>query len=281
MSESIPFTKASGAGNDFVLVNNMSGNLRTDFPALARASCDRHFGVGGDGLLVIQKSALADFMMLYFNADGSSGGMCGNGGRCIARFALMEGIAGKTQRFEALGHVYDAEVGETSVRLRMKDPSGFSSGLAFTIGRKTLRGAFLDTGAPHVVVFEEDLEGIDVAGLGRAIRNEPRFMPGGANVNFARVRDGSTVEIRTYERGVESETLACGTGSIASALVSADIQRLTSPVTVSVRSGEQLHVHFVRSTQGWSDVFLEGSAHILFQGTMLYHPGKSIIRLIP
>jgi diaminopimelate epimerase len=281
MNIPILFTKASGAGNDFVLVNNITGGLRVDFARLAPAACDRHFGVGGDGLLVLERSTRADFSMLYFNADGSSGGMCGNGGRCIARFALMEGIAGKKQRFEALDHIYDAEVGERAVRLHMKDPVDFRPGLSFTVEGKIMKGAFIDTGAPHAVIFEEALESLDVMKLGSAIRHDPLFSPSGTNVNFVRVVDGSTVELCTYERGVESETLACGTGSVASALVCSDLSALSSPVTVAVRSGERLLVHFKRSANTWTDVFLEGSAHILFKGTMFYNEDESIIRLLP
>ncbi|HMK39092.1 MAG TPA: diaminopimelate epimerase [Bacteroidota bacterium] len=280
MSLSIDFTKASGAGNDFLLINNMRGDLKVDFARLARTACDRHFGVGGDGLLVLQRSTRADFTMLYYNADGSSGGMCGNGGRCIARFALMEGIAGRNQRFEALDHIYDAEIGESTVRLHMKDPAGLRRGLSLSAGGRQMQGTFIDTGAPHTVIFGEALESLDVANLGSAIRRDPQFSPGGTNVNFARMGIGSTIEIRTYERGVESETLACGTGAVASAIIGSDLHSLGSPVTVAVRSGENVLVHFRGGAAGWTDVHLEGSAHILFQGKILYHEGESVIRLI-
>jgi diaminopimelate epimerase len=281
MTIPIRFTKASGAGNDFILVNNVAGEVRADYPRLARAACNRHFGVGGDGLLVLERSARADFAMLYYNADGSYGGMCGNGGRCVARFALLEGIAGSRQRFEALDHVYEAEVGENSVRLHMKDPVDFRTGLVFAASGDGKHGSFIDTGSPHVVIFEPDPANVDVMKFGRAIRNDPMFLPGGTNVNFVRTGNGSTIEIRTYERGVESETLACGTGSVASALVSSEIHGLTSPVTVSVRSGESLRVHFRKKENSWTEVFLEGSAHMLFNGTILYDQDQSTIRLFP
>jgi diaminopimelate epimerase len=281
MNVPISFTKASGAGNDFVLVNNFAGDPGINLERFAAAVCDRHFGVGGDGLLVLEKSLRADFTMRYYNADGSTGGMCGNGGRCIARFALMEGIAGKNQRFEALDHIYDAEVGERSVRLHMKDSVDLRPGLVFSPGEKLMKGAFIDTGAPHAVVFEDDLESLDVMKFGSAIRRDPRFSPAGTNVDFVRISAGSTVELRTYERGVESETLACGTGSVAAALVASDLYALTSPVIVSVRSGERLLVHFRKRGDTWTDVFLEGSAHMLYKGRLLYIEDQSIIRLIP
>jgi diaminopimelate epimerase len=281
MNVPISFTKSSGAGNDFVLVNTITRDPGINFERFAVAVCDRHFGVGGDGLLVLGKSTRADFTMLYYNADGSSGGMCGNGGRCIARFAFMEGVAGKNQRFEALDHIYEAVVGEKSVRLHMKDPVDLRKGLIFSPGGEQMKGAFIDTGAPHAVIFEDDLEHLDVMKFGSAIRRDPRFGPVGTNVNFVRIGDGSTVELRTFERGVESETLACGTGSVAAALVSSDLHALSSPVTVAVRSGERLYVHFRKTGESWTDIFLEGSAHMLFNGKLLYHEEQSIIRLIP
>ena len=282
MTLRIEFTKASGAGNDFVLLNAMAGPVGDDYPALARALCDRHFGVGGDGLLVVEPSTRADFLMRYYNADGSYGGMCGNGGRCIARFAFMEGIAGRHQRFEALGHVYEADVAENgTVRLRMKDPAGLRTGLRLTSGGRTAEGTFIDTGAPHLVVFVSDLEELDVARTGKELREDPLFAPDGTNVNFVTRTGGSTVRIRTYERGVEAETLACGTGSVASALIASREERIASPVRVSVRSGEELVVHFSGESGAWHDIALEGSAHILFQGTMFYDPSLSTFRQSP
>jgi diaminopimelate epimerase len=257
MNVPITFTKASGAGNDFVLVNNITGDPGINFERFAVAVCDRHFGVGADGLIILGKSSRADFTMLYYNADGSSGGMCGNGGRCIARFALKEGVAGKNPRFEALDHIYDAEVGESSVRLHMKDPADLRRGLVFSPGEKQMKGAFIDTGAPHAVIFEDNLADLDVTKFGSAIRHDPRFGSPGTNVNF------------------------CGTGSVASALISSDMYALTSPVTVAVRSGESLFVHFRKTGATWTDVFLEGSAHMLFEGRLLYDDDQSIIRRAP
>ncbi|HUI08790.1 MAG TPA: diaminopimelate epimerase [Bacteroidota bacterium] len=283
MTVRLEFTKATGAGNDFVLLNAMGGMPGADLPQLARALCDRHFGVGADGLLVLAPSKRSDFLMLYYNADGSSGGMCGNGGRCVARFALLEGIAGPRQRFEALGFVYRAEVAPAgSVRLSMKDPAGLRTGLRLSRGTgEPVDGTFIDTGAPHLVVFEDDLERLDVARLGRALRLDPSFAPEGTNVNFVSPEGGSTIRIRTYERGVEAETLACGTGSVASALVASWLRNMESPVRVTVRSGEELTVHFAREGDSWHDIALEGSAHMLFRGTAFYDPVSSRIRRSP
>jgi len=283
MTVTIPFTKASGAGNDFVLLNAMGGPPVADYPRLARAVCDRHFGIGGDGLLVLAPGRNADFLMLYYNADGSTGGMCGNGGRCIARFAYMEGVAGRHQKFEALGYTYEADVGESgAVRLKMKDPSGLRTDLRLDGGKgEPLEGTFIDTGAPHLVIFVEDLDHMDVGGVGKALRYHQAFAPGGTNVNFVSDLSGSTIRIRTYERGVESETLACGTGSVASALIAARRNELKSPVRVNVQSGEVLLVHFTAGGDSWHDIALEGSAHILFHGTMFYDADSSILRWMP
>jgi len=276
----ITFTKASGAGNDFVILNNIRGDIAVDYPAFARVACDRHFGIGGDGLLVVEKSTIADFAMRYFNADGSWGGMCGNGGRCIARYAHVGGIAGARQRFEALGHIYEAEVGSATVRLHMKDPVAYRDVIPLDVSGSSLLVSFVDTGAPHaVVVGEAVLESIDVTALGRALREHPHFRPDGTNVNFIRKRGDSSVQLRTYERGVEAETLACGTGSVASALVASDRCGLKSPVRVLVKSGEELIVHF-RGTKGdWSDVSLEGSAHLLFSGNLVFQTDPPSLQL--
>jgi diaminopimelate epimerase len=270
MKREISFTKASGAGNDFVLINNMRGELRVDFSAMARAVCDRHFGIGGDGLLVAEPATRADFRMLYFNADGSFGGMCGNGGRCLARFARDQGFAGSHQRFEALGHVYDAVVQETSVRLHMKDPGGYQAHLALGLAEFPVDSFFVNTGSPHVVLPVSDIEHADVLGIGRTVREHHLFSPEGTNTNFMKRAGAGTVELRTYERGVEDETLACGTGSVAAALVASTLYGLGSPIHVTVRSGETLTVHFAGSTGAWSDVYLEGSARMLFSGVFSY-----------
>ena len=278
MTVPIAFTKASGAGNDFVVVNNFAGGLHVDYVALARAVCDRHFGVGGDGLLVVEKSSRADYTMQYYNADGSWGGMCGNGGRCIARFAQAAGIAGPRQRFEALGHVYEAEVRPASVTLRMKDPGSYRTGLKIAADGTTHDASFLDTGAPHVVILAKDLGQADVQSTGRAIRQHAEFFPDGTNVNFFLRTGSSAIELRTYERGVEAETLACGTGTVAAALVASALFGIASPLTVRVRSGEDLTVHFGGTPGSWTDVRLEGSADLIFSGTLSFQTDPPTIR---
>lgn len=277
MQDAITFIKASGAGNDFVVLDNMDGHLAMDKGPLARALCDRHQGIGADGLLLLEQSRIADFRMLYFNADGSTGGMCGNGGRCVARVAHLSGIVGRQCRFEALDFVYAADIGDTSIRLSMKDPKGIRSPIAARAGGQEFSCHPIDTGAPHAVVFVDDIENLDVVSVGRSLRYAPAFQTEGTNVNFARLAGGNAIELRTYERGVENETLACGTGSVAAAVVAALLHDLQFPIDVRVRSGATLHIHARRSGMSVTDVVLEGPAEIRFQGTVLYDSAREAV----
>ena len=268
MIRQISFVKASGAGNDFVIIDNHEGRLQCDFSKLSRALCAPHIGIGADGLLVLDPALGSDFRMQYYNADGSSGGMCGNGGRCIAQYAHLSGLTGVEMRFEALGHVYEASILGSKVRLRMKDPAGYRPAMKLTTDTEALTASFIDTGAPHAVIFVEDTGQIDVSRLGREVRHHRSFAPGGTNVNFVKATNRTSIELRTYERGVEAETLACGTGSIAAALVSALERGIDLPVRVRVRSGEDLFVDARKSEGSYTDITLEGGADILFTGVV-------------
>lgn len=267
----IQFEKMSGAGNDFVVADNRSGEIR-DGAELARRICDRHWGVGADGLLLVETSRVAAFRMMYFNADGSYGGMCGNGGRCIADYAVRKGIAPSTHEFDALDHLYKAQVLSGSVRLSMKDPSGLRADIVLPVSGKKLRATFIDTGSPHVVLLAREvsrkgLDAIDVAGLGRAIRLHRRFRPDGTNVNFIEVSSHKSLRMRTYERGVEAETLACGTGSIAAGIVAHLQFGIEKPVRVIPRSDRELLVDFAVGSNGKIvNVTLEGPAETVFEG---------------
>jgi diaminopimelate epimerase len=274
----ISFTKLTGAGNDFVAIDNMGRGLTVDKNRLSRALCDRHFGVGADGILVLEPSADADFAMLYYNADGSFGGMCGNGGRCSAVFAHANGIAGTTMRFEALGHIYRAEILDNGVRLWMKDPVVPHKSISVdSCGRPWVCHP-VDTGSPHVVVFTNDLAGIPVAEVGRALREHASFAPAGTNVNFVQALGSGDIAMRTYERGVESETLACGTGSVASSIIACLEHGMKPPVRVHAFSGDTLIVNFRIDGGKISDVVLEGPALSLFSGKTLYDDASGRIR---
>ncbi len=280
MLHTITFVKASGAGNDFVLIDNMDGSLQVEPARLAVALCSRPFGVGADGLLVLERSTRADFFMRYYNADGSYGGMCGNGGRCAARYAFLKGHAGQQMRFEALDHVYRAEVDGARVKLWMKDPSNWSEGMSIEALGRRIQYDFVDTGSPHAVIREDALEDLDVAALGRAIRTHGSFAPDGTNVDFIRIRDHST-DMRTYERGVEAETVACGTGAVASALIAAHRAQMPSPVHIKVRSGEELLVHYTKVGNEFRNLILEGSAHMIFTGRLSYDAQRNTVALPP
>ena len=267
----LEFQKMSGAGNDFIVADNRDGGIG-DGSALARRICDRHWGVGADGLLLLEKSTVASYKMMYYNADGSYGGMCGNGGRCIASYAVAKGVAGSDHKFEALDHIYHAEVAENGVRLAMKDPSALRLGIMLPVAGKRIEGSFVDTGAPHMVVFakgvtRKGLEAVDVLALGRAIRTHRRFRPAGTNVNFIEIGSDKFVRMRTYERGVETETLACGTGSIAAAIVASKIAGIRTPITVVARSKSRLMVDFEVKEEGRiTNITLTGPTERVFEG---------------
>lgn len=265
------FTKMSGAGNDFVVIDNRTRQIRNG-PKTARILCDRRWGVGADGLLLLEKSRKADYRMMYFNADGSFGGMCGNGGRCVAQYAVLKGIARPRHRFEALKHIYAAFVKGSVVELTMKNPVRLSLNKWINLGGKTVRVSSVDTGSPHVVVSCDglgrggSLKSIDVVALGSGIRHHPSFRPLGTNANFIERLKGNSIQIRTYERGVEAETMACGTGSIASAIVASRLWRLESPIEVIPASGKKLRVDFSDDGKRISNVRLTGPAVVCFSG---------------
>jgi diaminopimelate epimerase len=266
----IAFQKFEGAGNDFVIIDNRTGVLRNR-GRLARALCDRHRSIGGDGLLLVERTDRAAYRMMYYNADGSDGGMCGNGGRCVAMYAYLNGIAGRSHQFEALRHIYTASVISSSrVRLWMKDPVGYRGPIRLSGKVHSFIADFIDTGSPHAVieVRKGRLKALDLASLGPWIRHHRAFRPFGVNVNFIERTGSNILKMRTYERGVEAETLACGTGSVACSIVSSLRQGMRSPVTVVAASGDRLRVSFNRTASGFRDVVLEGPAVRTFSGTV-------------
>lgn len=210
--------------------------------------------------------------MQYYNADGSYGGMCGNGGRCAAMFAYRAGYAPSSMRFEALDFTYKAEIIGEEVELFMKDPTALRAepGLQSMVPGAVGAPVFLSTGSPHLVIRVNDAEAIDVFRLGKMLRSHTRFAPEGTNVNFFQKDGPSSLTLRTYERGVEAETLACGTGSVASAVAAVAVYGCVAPVSVRVRSGEQVVVGFQKEGEMFTKISLKGSAHIIFSGKVLY-----------
>src|SRR5881392_2594068 len=213
------FTKMNGAGNDFVMIDNRAGNVRLEPEQIVRI-CDRHRGVGADGILLLEKGSNgADFKMRYYNRDGGEAEMCGNGARCFARFVERETGAGERISFETPAGVIRAQLQGDFVRLTMSEPRDERFDLNISAGDHEWRAHFIKSGVPHVVVPVPDIEKVNVQADGAMIRRHPMFAPAGANANFLEKRGARAIAIRTYERGVESETLACGTGVVASALV--------------------------------------------------------------
>lgn len=252
----LPFEKFHGTGNDFILMDNTSGKISLTDKQIALL-CHRRFGIGADGLILIQKKEEADFEMIYFNADGRKGSMCGNGGRCAVLFAQKLGLCSNDVRFLAADGIHEATVTPNGVKLSMSDVSGVTkSGEAFV----------LNTGSPHYVTFVDDVDSIDVVSHGRAIRNSPEYKGEGINVNFAALKNGY-LQMRTYERGVEDETLSCGTGTVAVAVAASlrsKPQAEGLEEWVIAAPGGKLSVSFYRRNQDFSRVFLHGPATFVF-----------------
>jgi len=252
----VGFNKYQGAGNDFIIIDNRNSIFNPDNPALIKKLCDRRFGIGADGLILINNKTGFDFEMVYFNADGYIGSMCGNGGRCTADFALKSGIAEKKLRFIAADGIHYAELEGELIRLKMNDVNEI---------RSVAGNYFINTGSPHYVIFMKELDNFDVFNEGRKIRQSKDFQPGGTNVNFVE-SESNGIFVRTFERGVEDETLSCGTGVTASAIASVlSGHFVSSPVNVRTRGGN-LKVEFdVNGTQ-ISDIWLCGPATFVFEG---------------
>ncbi|MDD5347386.1 MAG: diaminopimelate epimerase [Candidatus Omnitrophica bacterium] len=270
MNKLIKFAKLVGAGNDFVLIDNRVSGVRAQkkFAALAKRICDRTFGVGADGLLVLDRSARADVKMRIFNSDGSEAEMCGNGVRCLAYYAAGSARSGRRSlAIETTAGVVQAEISGRTVKAKLPPPAHLKLDIPLTVAGRRLKVNFINTGVPHAVIFVEGLQNIDVSGLGRQIRFHPAFAPAGTNVDFVEPVSREMIGIRTYERGVEAETLACGTGSTAAALVtSIKLGRKAGIVGVQTQSGEVLKIYFTRADGGFKDVRLEGNVALVYKG---------------
>ena len=262
------FTKMNGAGNDFILFDNRTGSIALDRKQIAQL-CDRHRGIGADGILLLQKPTnRADFRMRYFNADGGEAEMCGNGARCFARFANRVGGHNGTISFETLAGVISAELKGDLVTLRMTEPTDLRLDVDLAMAAENKTVHFINSGVPHVVIAVAKIDDADVRRDGAAIRHHKMFSPNGTNVNFIEKRGPNRIAIRTYERGVEDETLACGTGIVASALIFAASEKSSSPITVLARGGDELQVGFEKVEGNFHKVTLTGPAEFVFEGTI-------------
>lgn len=265
----IEFFKASGSGNDFIIIDNRDKvvdekNLKTFIEKI----CRRKMSVGADGLILVEHSDSVDFKWQFFNSDGSRPEMCGNGARCVARFAYLNKIAGSKMSFETIAGIVSAEVKNDRVKIKMMDPADLKIDYTLELKNGPLSLSSVNTGVPHVVVVTDSLDDVEVVKLGSEIRFHERYAPSGTNANFICLQKDGTVAIRTYERGVEDETLACGTGAVAAAIVTAFKFEAKSPVKVITKSGGSLYIYYKEINGKYSDIYLEGDARIIYKGEL-------------
>ncbi len=280
MRRMIPFYKMTGSGNDFILIDNRENLISGDnYVKLVKSACRRKYSAGADGLILIEKDTEVDFSWRFFNADGSEAEMCGNGGRCAARFAVLKGITRDPEKvlpagtvaFRTLAGIIRAEVKDRRVKLEMTPPEEIKLNFELNLNGTKVRCSFVNTGVPHTVLMlssEEELKNYNVFEVGRQIRYHEKFAPAGTNVNFVVPTGNHSMMIRTYERGVEDETLACGTGSIAGAIIGACLGTVESPVDMVTRSGESLTIYFEKNDSNFRNVYLEGEALVVYEGNL-------------
>jgi diaminopimelate epimerase len=252
----IPFNKYQGTGNDFIIIDNRKSTFNPADAKLIKRLCSRRFGIGADGLILISSHKDYDFEMKYFNSDGNESSMCGNGGRCAADLANRSGIAGNKQVFLTIDGRHEALISDKLIRLQMNDVNGFS---------RLNEGYFMNTGSPHYVKFISNLENFDVRSEGKKLRWSDEFAPGGTNVNFVEVFDYG-IFVRTFERGVEDETLSCGTGVTASAIASVLAGHFDINIINVTTRGGNLSVEFKVSNNKITDIWLCGPATFVFKG---------------
>jgi diaminopimelate epimerase len=256
----IKFSKYHGNGNDFIIIDNRNNLFPKTEYSFIRRLCDRNFGIGADGLMLLEKQAGYDFRMIYYNSDGHEGSMCGNGGRCLVKFAKTIGVIADSAIFAGIDGIYKASIDNSGViRLKMQDVN--------KPGRDG-EAWIIDTGSPHYIIFTDDIEAVNVIENGRKIRYGEQYKQKGINVNFVE-RAGESIRIRTYERGVENETLSCGTGSVAAALAFAiGNGSREGSVTVETRGGPLKVSYKRRNKLSFSDIWLTGPATHVFDGTI-------------
>jgi len=264
------FTKMTGTGNDFIVMDARETSLGVDLSILARKVCTRRVSIGADGILAIEESGVADFILRIFNPDGSEAEMCGNGARCAALFAYHNGIASTPMQFETLAGLVEARIqGEDLVSIKMTQPKDIETGIELDVLDKRFMVHSINSGVPHAVVFIDDVENVQVDEIGRAIRMHQRFMPEGTNVDFVQVLKPGVIRVRTYERGVEKETLACGTGAVASAIISHWLKQCSDPVVTVEMAGGRLYVDFLETGGLYRDVWLKGKVERVYEGVYL------------
>ena len=269
----IEFAKAQASGNDFVIVDNRENRLGkklSDFGEFAKFVCRRRYSVGADGLLVLEDSKKAGFKMRIFNPDGSEVTMCGNGIRASAAYAHQKKWCGPSMKIETGAGMLEVAVKEDTIRLKMTPPKKVKLDQNIGLGKTIVNVHSIDTGVPHAVHFVESIKDYPVKDVGAKVRYHKIFEPEGTNTDFVKAVDRATITVRTYERGVEDETLACGTGVVASAIISHLVNGTIEPVSAVTKSGEILKVYFKKERNNFHDVYLEGKAEIAFEGGVDY-----------
>ncbi len=268
----IPFHKMHGAANDFMVVDDRAGRFPVHATDWMAGLMQRHTGVGSEGILLIQPATAdgADFRMRFFNPDGGEVDMCGNGARCIARLAHELDVAPTTLTMQTAAGLVGAQVQGDQVRLTLTAPRDWQLNQSLTVLDRELTYHFVNSGVPHVVIEVANVAAEDLAQLGAAVRYHPAFSPDGTNVNLIEITGPQRLRLRTYERGVEAETPACGTGMVASALIAGRIGRCAPPVTLDTAGGFELEVGFRLTDAGATDVTLTGPAVHVFQGHVIY-----------
>lgn len=261
-----PFAKYVGCGNDFILLDNRQGLLSYSPPQWICHLCHRQQGIGADGVLVLENSLQADFRMRIFNSDSSEAEMCGNGLRCFVKWLATLDFHRPLYRIEVMKRVLSAFHVEEAIGIEMGDLSDVQWNIPILYHNQTLNVHHLNTGVPHVVLFMENIDSVPLRELGAYLRHHPHWKPKGTNVTIAQQMGTQTFKIRTYERGIEGETLACGTGATAAALAAAYLSSVHSPIQILTLSGEKLYVEFLFSQQSFSQIKLIGSARCTFQG---------------
>lgn len=269
----IGFTKTEAAGNDFIIIDNREKCLKNriaGFSDFAVFTCRRKHSVGADGLLVLEDSRRADFRMRVFNPDGSEVTMCGNGIRCSAVYASLKKWCASPMKIETGAGMLEAHIESGSVRIKMTPPKDVRLDRSIGAGKTIMNIHSVNTGVPHAIHFVENITNYPVKEMGSKIRYHKMFEPEGTNADFVEPLDQSTISVRTYERGVEDETLACGTGVVASAVISHLARGIEVPVRALTKSKEVLKVYFRKEHNNFRDVFLEGKARIVFEGEVSY-----------
>jgi diaminopimelate epimerase len=266
----LEFFKYTGAGNDFIMIDDRTQTFPLDNKDFIKHLCHRQNGIGADGIILMQRSLKADLRFRIFNSDASEAEMCGNGMRCFGAFAQQRGIDFSSLNIETMQNILKISKKESYIEVQMADPKDEQLDITLMIHGNPINLSFINTSVPHAVIFVKNVASQEVQTIGRAIRFDPYFDPKGTNVNFVEILDENTLSIRTYERGVESETLACGTGATAAALLAFKLFNLKNSIYVKTKNEEFLNITFEEKEGVFNNIKMSGPAKFIFQGIITY-----------